>query len=141
MTEIDFYHNAEDKFAAANRLIGELYRQGRRVLVYAPVADIAARIDRLLWIQPAIGFVPHCLADSPLTADTPIVIGAALDDLTHDDVLINLDGDLPPGFGRFQRLVEIVGRDEADRGPARNRYKFYRDRGYALKAQDWSHRS
>lgn len=136
MTEIHFYHNAQDKIAAAAQLIGELCREGRRVLVYAPQPEVAAQIDRMLWTQPAIGFVPHCALRSPLAAETPVILAASLDDLSYDDVLVNLDGELPIGFSRFQRLVEIVGTTEQDRAPARERFKFYRDRGYALSAQE-----
>ncbi|GAB4176754.1 MAG: DNA polymerase III subunit chi [Rhodocyclaceae bacterium] len=135
MTRIEFLHDAPDKLAAASRLIGEFYRQGRRVVVHAPDPQLAQRLDRTLWTQPAIGFVPHCSADSPLAAETPVVIAARLPDGIHDGVLINLDGELPPGFARFERLIEIVGSDEADRVPARERYRFYRDRGYPLASR------
>lgn len=136
MTSIDFYHGANDKVQAACRLIGDLYAEGRKVLVYAPADATAAQVDRLLWVQPSIGFVPHCRSDSPLAAETAILIGASLDDTRHHDVLVNLDGDLPPAFSRFERLIEIVGTDDADRQPARARYKFYRDRGYPLTTHD-----
>jgi len=72
------------------------------------------------------------------TIDTALLIGASLDNSAHHDVLVNLDGDLPPAFSRFERLVEIVGTDESDRGPARERFRFYRDRGYAIAAHDLS---
>ncbi|RDJ93817.1 DNA polymerase III subunit chi, partial [Lacticaseibacillus rhamnosus] len=36
-------------------------------------------------------------------------------------------------FSRFQRLVEIVGTDASDRQAARERYRFYRDRGYEIR--------
>ena len=136
MTSIDFYHGANDKVQAACRLIGDLYAEGRKVLVYAPADATAVQVDRLLWVQPSIGFVPHCRSDSPLAAETAILIGASLDDTRHHDVLVNLDGDLPPAFSRFERLIEIVGTDDADRQPARARYKFYRDRGYPLTTHD-----
>lgn len=136
MTSIDFHHGARDKVQAACRLIGELYAQGRKVLVYAPAENLAERLDRQLWVQPATGFLPHCRVGAALAAETPVVIGGSLDDAAHHDVLVNLDGDLPPAFSRFERLLEIVGTDEADRGPARARFKFYRDRGYALAAHD-----
>jgi DNA polymerase-3 subunit chi len=55
-------------------------------------------------------------------------------------VLINLDGELPEGFARFQRLIEIVGNDDGEKLPARNRYRHYRDRGYPLTAQDFQAR-
>lgn len=138
MTGIDFYHGAPDKMEVACRLIGECYAKGRQVLVYAPEEAAAARIERLLWTQPATGFVPHCRTDSPLAAQTPVLIGASLDETGHHDVLVNLDGELPPAFSRFERLIEVVGTDEADRLPARTRFKFYRDRGYPLQAHDLS---
>lgn len=136
MTQIDFFHSAADKLLAACQIAGELYRDGRRILIYAPDAGVAAAIDRLLWTHPPIGFTPHCAAGSPLAQQTPVIVGRSLDDADHDDVLINLDGDLPTGFGRFHRLIEIVGNDDGDRLPARARYKHYRDRGYPLNAQE-----
>ncbi|MGB0127317.1 MAG: DNA polymerase III subunit chi [Rhodocyclaceae bacterium] len=141
MTQIDFFHGAADKLVAASQLAGELYREGRRVFIFAPDSSIATAVDRLLWTHPPIGFVPHCAAGSALAAQTPIVIGQSLDDTSHEDVLINLDGDLPAGFGRFHRLIEIVSNDDADRLPARSRYKHYRDRGYPLAAQDFATRT
>jgi DNA polymerase-3 subunit chi len=136
VTSIEFHHGARDKLQSACRLIGELHAQGRKVLVYAPEERVAAQVDRLLWVQPATGFLPHCRADSSLAAVTPVLIGNRLDEAAHHDVLVNLDGDLPPAFSRFERLVEIVGLEEADRMPARARYKFYKDRGYPLSTRD-----
>jgi DNA polymerase-3 subunit chi len=136
VTSIDFHHGASDKIQAACRLIGVLYAEGRKVLVYAPAENLAAQVDRQLWVQPATGFVPHCRLGDALAAETPVVIGGSLENAAHHDVLVNLDGDLPPAISRFDRLVEIVGTDEADRGPARERFKFYRDRGYAIVAHD-----
>ncbi len=135
MTRIEFYHDAPDRLAAACQLVGELYRQGRKIWIYAPDPAVAAAIDRLLWTQPATGFVPHCAADAALAEQTPVLIGQALETAGYDDVLVNLDGDLPPAFSRFRQLVEVVGRGEDERAPARGRYKFYRDRGYPLDAR------
>lgn len=136
MTRIDFYHGAGDKVQAACGLIGELYAQGRKVLVYVRADALAVQVDRQLWAQPATGFVPHCRIGAAICPETPIVIGDSLDDASHHDVLVNLDGDLPTTFSRFEHLVEIVGTDEADRGPARERFKFYRNRGYAISAHE-----
>jgi len=56
----------------------------------------------------------------------------------HEDVLLNLRAEWPPSFSRFQRLVEIVGRDDADRAQARERFRHYRDRGYEIRTHDLS---
>lgn len=139
MTEIEFHHNAPDKFAAAARLIAAAVTRGARVLVYAPQRDLAQRIDHVLWTFAALSFVPHVGADSALAAETPVIIAGSLDHPAvggHNQVLVNLDGDLPPSFARFERLIEIVGTDDADRLPARNRFRFYRDRAYPLATSD-----
>lgn len=133
MTRIDFYTHAENKLQTACHLCVKAVGQGLRLFVYAPDAACARELDRLLWTTPAIGFVPHCGPDSALAAVTPVIISDRSDALPHDEVLLNLHSEVPPFFSRFQRLIEIVGIDEADRQPARARYRFYRDRGYELR--------
>lgn len=121
---------------AACRLVGELHAQGRQVLIFAPEAALAAEIDRQLWTQPATGFLPHCRCEDALAAQTPVLIGARLEDDVPHDVLINLNGELPPAFARYEQLIEIVGETEEDRAPARERFRFYRERGYAITTHD-----
>ena len=74
MTQVFFYHGASDKLAAACALISGAYAKKKSMLVYAPDAAIADGIDRMLWTHAQLGFVPHCRADSPLAAETPILI-------------------------------------------------------------------
>ncbi len=51
----------------------------------------------------------------------------------HHEVLLNLHSDVPEGFGRFDRLVEVVSaQDEADRAQARTRWSHYASRCYAI---------
>ena len=71
-----------------------------------------------------------------MAAVTPVILDHDGEQLVHDDVLINLQQQYPPFFSRFRRLIEIVGLDEADRSAARERYRFYRDRGYEIKLLD-----
>ncbi|MNC95608.1 DNA polymerase III subunit chi [compost metagenome] len=51
-------------------------------------------------------------------------------------MLINLRPQQPPYFGRYQRLIEIVSLDDGDRAGARERFRFYRDRGYEIRSHD-----
>ena len=135
MTSIDFYFNAEDRLQVACRLAGKALAQGKRTLIYAPDAETAQRVDRLLWTWPATGFVPHCAPHDPLAAGTPVLIG----DTTAAagcDVLLNLGAQTPPGFESFERLLEVVALDDVGRRAARERYRYYRDRGYAIADHD-----
>lgn len=136
MTQIDFYSNVADKLATACRIAAKAYARGNRLLVLCPDAETAARFDRMLWVSPATAFVPHCASNDPLAAVTPIVIDHTAAEPAIDQVLLNLRPEWPPFFGRFERLVEIVSLDEEDKAQARNRFRFYRDRGYELRNHD-----
>lgn len=133
MTEIVFIHDAPDRLAAAHVWLRQAWQRRERVLVHVPAPDAAERLDRLLWTQPQLSFVPHCAIDHPLAAETPILFTRGLEQLPHEDCLLNLSNDLPTVFSRFSRLVEIVSRDDAVRLPARERYRFYRERGYPIQ--------
>lgn len=140
MTQVFFYHGAADKIAAACALLTGAYAKRRPVLVYAPEKPVAQGVDRSLWTHSALSFIPHCDAASPLAAETPIVITDSLEQIPQDERLMNLSREIPPGFSRFQSLVEVVGQDEDDRNAARERVKFYKDRGYEVRYFDLSDR-
>ena len=136
MTQIFFYHNAADRLATAVALIGKAAQQKKPLLVYAPDEEIAKLIDRQLWIQPATGFVPHVRGNSPLAAETPIIITDDLDTAQQNERLFNLSTAIPPGFSRFTSVIEIVGTEDGERQAGRERVRFYKDRGYEIKYID-----
>jgi DNA polymerase-3 subunit chi len=137
VTEILFYTFADNPLDVARRVAAKAHAQGKHVMIHAPDAATADAIDRLLWTTPALGFVPHCRDTDALAGETPVLIGTDVDALPHADVMINLDpAGPPPAFARFERLVEIVGLDDASRERGRERYRFYQSRGYALGTHD-----
>jgi DNA polymerase-3 subunit chi len=69
---------------------------------------------------------------------TPVILDGEAAEPGHDQALLNLRTERPPFFSRFQRLIEIVTRDDEDRRLARERYRFYRDRGYEIRSHDLS---
>lgn len=138
MTQISFLHGAHDRLQAVAAWLGQANGDGRSVLVYVPHGERGEQLDRLLWTHPATGFVPHCRAEEALASETPIVLASKLESPLHDDCLLNFSDEIPPGFSRFQHLIEIVSIEDADRLPGRERYRFYRERGYPLEARDIS---
>jgi DNA polymerase-3 subunit chi len=138
MTQIDFYTHVDDKWHTACRLAAKAYARGLRVAVLCPDAQAAQRFDRMLWTSSSIGFVPHCHSKHALALRTPVTIDYQDNEPPHDEVLLNLRDTWPPMFSRFQRLIEIVSRDDNDRTSARDRFKFYRDRGYEIRSHDLS---
>jgi DNA polymerase III subunit chi len=136
VTSIDFYFNAPDRVEVACRLAAKAFAQRKRLLIYAPQHELAQRLDKLLWTQPAIGFLPHCAAHDRLAPQTPLLIAQDEASPGGCGVLLNLSEDCPPHFERFERLLEVVAADEAQRQAGRGRYRFYRDRGYSIATHD-----
>jgi DNA polymerase-3 subunit chi len=50
--------------------------------------------------------------------------------------LVNLGEQVPAGFERFERVIEVVSLDEQDRQMARSRWKHYAEHGYAITRHD-----
>ena len=48
------------------------------------------------------------------------------------DTLVNLHPEVPGFFSQFERVIETTGHDDHTRQLARERYRFYKDRGYLL---------
>jgi DNA polymerase III subunit chi len=131
MTRIDFHTNVGDSLAYACRLVRKAYQAGEQAVVLAEPARLRA-FDEMLWTFSALDFVPHCMADSALAAGTPIVLTTDLERAPHHRVLLNLGATVPPQFARFERLLEVIGDTPDELAAGRERYRFYRDRGYAL---------
>jgi DNA polymerase-3 subunit chi len=138
MTEVAFHFNAPDKLAYACRFARKVQRSGAR-LVIAAQPDTLAVLDRLLWNFTPQDFVAHCLAeaDEELVHASPVLLTATPRAAPHHEVLLNMLPDVPDGFGRFDRLVEVVSsQDESDRAAARARWRHYAARGYAIQRHD-----
>jgi len=131
MTRIDFHSNVGDSLLYACRLARKAYQAGQPTIVVAEPERLRA-FDEQLWTFSALDFVPHCMAGTPLAAQTPIVLATNLDEVPHHQVLLNLGASVPAQFARFERLLEVVGNAHDELIAGRERYRFYRDRGYAL---------
>jgi len=143
VTKVHFFHSANDRIEAAVSWLHRAWSKRRdasaqQVIVFAPDTALADRLDRQLWLQPAGAFAPHCRTGSPLADETPIVIGDSLASLNEHRQLLNLSDSVPPEFSRFDEVIEIVSQAGPDKLPARERFKFYRERGYELHNQDIS---
>ncbi len=140
MTQIDFFTHVAQPLKLAARIIAKAYRTHGSVRVLAPDAETAHALDRLLWLDPPLSFLPHCRMDSAIASETPIWIDERLEHRGPAAVLLNLHPEPPPFFSRFERLAEVVSSDEAQIVAGRARFRFYRERGYELRQHDWTER-
>lgn len=135
MTRIDFYllkaRRPLVRQRYACRIVEKAYQLGHRVHIHADSEEAARAFDALLWTFRDASFVPHELAPAE-DPDCPVTIGHDPEGVGPGDVLINLAAEVPVCFSRFERVAEILDEDPATRGAGRERYRYYRDRGYAL---------
>ena len=134
MTRIDFYQINGDEQDFACRLIDLVYRRGLKIYVHARGADQAKQLDEHLWHFRPDAFVPHALQSEAI--DAPIKIGFDHEPQEHQEVMINLSGEIPHFFSRFDRVAEVVPVDQNSRQAARANFSYYKERGYPLKYHD-----
>jgi len=138
MTKVDFYTGSPDKLRSACQLSQKAMQNGLKTVISLPDAASCDALDKLLWVYPDTGFIPHCLSDAQQAAQPPVLLSYSGSTFLHHDLLISLCAEALPFFSRFDRLIEIIGTDEEDSRLGRERYKFYRDRGYELRHFDLS---
>lgn len=144
MTEVAFHFNAPDKLAYACRFARKMSRSGHHLVINAgtPLLD---ELSTRLWSLAPQEFLAHARADSPayvqdasplLLLSEPSQI-AQIAQIAQPQVLLNLGDQVPIGFERFARLIEVVSAsDDWDRHQARSRWRNYTQRGYAIVRHD-----
>lgn len=138
MTKVDFYTGSTDKLRTACQLSHKAMQSGVRTVISVPDAATTDALDKLLWHHPATAFIPHCHCDATEAGQMPVVLNQGSDKFPHHELLISLHIECVPYFSRFERVIEIISNDVEDSRIGRERFKFYRDRGYELRHIDLS---
>ncbi|MCG6934248.1 MAG: DNA polymerase III subunit chi [Gallionella sp.] len=143
MTKVDFYTGSPDKLRTVCQLSQKAIQNGVRAIISLPDATTVDALDRMLWHYPPSAFIPHCrnnaaAAEPGDSSGWPVVLDHGGDRFPHHELLINLHNECMPFFSRFERVIEIIGNSEDDSRAGRERFRFYRDRGYELRHIDLS---
>ena len=146
MTSIDFHFNTPNRLEYACRLTRKILNSGQAtlespLLVFCADRSRLDHFDDMLWSLWPDEFIPHAHVSLPEAHESPILLADQDIKLHQHTVLLNLDDAPPPFFTRFTRLLEVVSTEEDDRAKARERFGFYRDRGYAINNYDLSKKS
>jgi DNA polymerase III subunit chi len=139
VTQVDFYildSDSDDaRLKLACKIADKAMQQSQHVFIHAASEMEARKLDELLWTFSQGSFLPHAIVRTPpATAPRePVLIGFGADPVSDKwDVMINLAADVPEFFSRYQRVAEVVDGHAERRERSRDRYRFYRDRGYQL---------
>lgn len=138
MTEVAFHFNAPDKLAYACRFARKMLRSGHHLVITA-AEPVLGELSQRLWSLAPQEFLAHARADSPayVLEASPVLLLPDPSQAEHAQILLNLGDQVPVGFERFERLIEVVSAsDEMDRHQARTRWRDYTQRGYAIVRHD-----
>jgi DNA polymerase-3 subunit chi len=99
------------------------------VHIHTPSENLTMQMDELLWVFRDRSFIPHqyTCSENELCAVT----------LNHEqlpsqrELLVNLAPEAPDFYNQFERVIEMVGPDDSMKQKARDRFRFYKDKGEA----------
>ena len=139
MPRADFYLIAKPRFRDDPlQLVCELARKafdgGQRTLILARSAEQAEQLDEKLWEFDSDAFVPHQIAGDEDDAITPVLIVAPGTAAADRALVINLRDDC--AAGSFERVLEVIAADEAQRAGSRERWKTYKSTGFDVAKHD-----
>ena len=141
MTRIGFYHlqseSEEARLHFACRLAERAWRSRQKIFIHTGDAERAKTLDALLWSYRDDSFLAHRVVDADQAglADDPVLLGVDAEPDGSRPVLIQLapTNEGPVFFSRFKRTLEIINEAPEVKAAARQRYRFYKDRGYPLE--------
>lgn len=144
-TKIDFYileeASGQTSLQFACKLIEKAWADQQQVYIHTHSREEAERLDTLLWTYRDDSFLPHNLYQATDDLPPPIQIGFAEPPKHHQNLLLNLNQEIPAFYKQFSRIIEIVFSDPHVQQLARERYRHYRDQGcelntYKIKANE-----
>jgi len=142
LTEVAFHFNVSDTTAYLPRLLRKARARGSRLVVWCASPGQSKALSQALWIAPVTGFAPHAIAGDPdwVRSASPVLLTSdlvAAEGFTAD-VLVNLGAGWPTGFERFDRVIEVVSTEPAERAAARERWRAYKQQGVVPQQHDLS---
>lgn len=140
MTAVAFHFNVPDRRDYACRLLRKALRAQAKVVVTGD-EHVLDDLNRQLWIFEPLEFLPHwrgarAAALPARLAATPLLLLDRPSAERGQTVLVNLGRQVPEGYGDFERLIEIVSVDEADRLSARERWRRYQAEGRSIERHE-----
>jgi DNA polymerase-3 subunit chi len=139
VTQVDFYicdgDSDDARLKLACKIVDKATQLDHHVFVHVASEDEARQLDELLWTFSQASFIPHRIVREALEAPPPepVLIGVNQSPAPGRwEVLVNLAPEVPEFFSRYERVAEVVDANAERRAQSRERYRFYRDRGYKL---------
>ena len=139
MARADFYlidkpRFRDDPLLLVCELVKKAYAAEQPTLILARSPEQAEALDEKLWEFDDASFIPHQLAGDEDDAITAVVIAVPGVATADRPLVVNLRDECAPGA--FERVLEVVAADPAEREGSRVRWSEYKKRGFEVAKHD-----
>jgi len=139
MPRADFYlidkpRFRDDPLLLVCELAKRAFANEQPTLILARSQDQAEALDEKLWEFDENAFIPHQIAGDDDDSITAVLIAPPGVATADRPLVINLRDDCAPGL--FERVLEVVPADEAERLGSRERWKTYKAAGFEVAKHD-----
>jgi DNA polymerase-3 subunit chi len=135
MARADFYlidkpRFRDDPLLLVCELVKKAYAAEQPTLILARSPEQAEALDEKLWDFDENSFIPHQLAGDDDDAITAVVIAPPGVETADRQLVVNLRDECAPGA--YDRVLEVVAADPAERDGSRVRWSEYKRRGFEV---------
>jgi len=139
MARADFYLIAKPRFRddpllLVCELVKRAYTAEQPTLILARSQEQADELDAKLWEFDEDSFIPHQIAGDEDDALTAVLIAPPGIQTADRNLVVNLRDECAEGT--FERVLEVVAADSAERDGSRVRWSEYKRRGFELTKHD-----
>jgi DNA polymerase-3 subunit chi len=139
MARADFYlidkpRFRDDPLLLVCELVKKAYAAEQPTLILARSQEQAEALDEKLWEFDDDSFIPHQLAGDDDDSITAVVIAAPGVSAADRPLVVNLRDECAPGA--YERVLEVVAADPAEREGSRVRWGEYKRRGFDVNKFD-----
>jgi DNA polymerase III subunit chi len=139
MTRADFYlidkpRFRDDPLLLVCELVKKAYAAEQPTLILARSTEQAEALDEKLWEFADDAFIPHQLAGDDDDSITAVVIASPGITTADRPLVVNLRDECAEGA--YERVLEVVAADPAEREGSRVRWAEYKRRGFEVNKHD-----
>jgi DNA polymerase-3 subunit chi len=139
MARADFYlidkpRFRDDPLLLVCELVKKAYASEQPTLILARSPEQAEALDEKLWEFDDDAFIPHQLAGDDDDSITAVVIAPPGVATADRPLVVNLRDECAPGS--YERVLEVVAADPAEREGSRVRWAEYKRRGFEVTKHD-----
>jgi len=142
MPRVAFHFNVPSLPDYLCRLLKKATAAGHRAWVLCPHSELET-LDTLLWTFAQQDFIGHTIAapgaESLMQRSAVVLADVEPIEAAGWTLLVNTLPRLPQGIERFDRVVELVTPDQAQKAAARQRWRHYRAAGLDIEQHDVAH--